>query len=311
MKKLAVYILVPSLIVGSCGAGVYVYQKNKQANTYVKVVPVSSISTSDYGSDMYMYGQVVNNQRQQISVTTSQKISEVLVKKGDNVNIGDPILKMDTTMDNLNLQDLDIQIQKKVLEISEGFTHLKKKAQVRKKVHPKKKAQVRKKVHPKKKAQVRKKVHLKKKAQVKKKAHPKKKAQVRKKVHPKKKAQVKKKVHPRKRVHLRRKVLRSSRPHHRNQAVKSQQSQRSQAVSRRVQSRRVQSSRQVPSRHRKVHLKAHLQNRLRSSQARISQAQRNLVQSSQVQKIRVRSQVRNQRQNLPRRLIRQAQMENS
>ena len=67
MKKLAVYILVPSLIVGSCGAGVYVYQKNKQANTYVKVVPVSSISTSDYGSDMYMYGQVVNNQRQQIS----------------------------------------------------------------------------------------------------------------------------------------------------------------------------------------------------------------------------------------------------
>lgn len=55
--------------------------KNKQANTYVKVVPVSSISTSDYGSDMYMYGQVVNNQRQQISVTTSQKISEVLVKK--------------------------------------------------------------------------------------------------------------------------------------------------------------------------------------------------------------------------------------
>ena len=61
MKKLAVYILVPSLIVGSCGAGVYVYQKNKQANTYVKVVPVSSISTSDYGSDMYMYGQVVNN----------------------------------------------------------------------------------------------------------------------------------------------------------------------------------------------------------------------------------------------------------
>ena len=81
------------------------YQKNKQANTYVKVVPVSSISTSDYGSDMYMYGQVVNNQRQQISVTTSQKISEVLVKKGDKVNIGDPILKMDTTMDNLNLQD--------------------------------------------------------------------------------------------------------------------------------------------------------------------------------------------------------------
>ena len=37
MKKLAVYILVPSLIVGSCGAGVYVYQKNKQANTYVKL----------------------------------------------------------------------------------------------------------------------------------------------------------------------------------------------------------------------------------------------------------------------------------
>ena len=48
-------------------------KKIKQANTYVKVVPVSSISTSDYGSDMYMYGQVVNNQRQQISVTTSQK----------------------------------------------------------------------------------------------------------------------------------------------------------------------------------------------------------------------------------------------
>ena len=153
---------------------------------------------------------------------------------------------------------------------------------------------------------MRKKVHLKKKAQVKKKAHPKKKAQVRKKVHPKKKAQVKKKVHPRKRVHLRRKVLRSSRPHHRNQAVKSQQSRRSRAVS-----RQVQSSRQVLSRPRKVHLKAHLQNRLRSSQVKICQAQRNLVQSSQAQKIRVRSQVRNQRQNLPRRLIRQAQMENS
>ena len=39
------------------------------------------------------------------------------MKKGDKVNIGDPILKKDTTMDNLNLQDLDIQIQKKVLEI--------------------------------------------------------------------------------------------------------------------------------------------------------------------------------------------------
>ena len=57
------------------------YQKNKQANTYVKVVLSAVYRHPDYGSDMYMYGQVVNNQRQQISVTTSQKISEVLVKK--------------------------------------------------------------------------------------------------------------------------------------------------------------------------------------------------------------------------------------
>ena len=301
------------------------YQKNKQANTYVKVVPVSSISTSDYGSDMYMYGQVVNNQRQQISVTTSQKISEVLVKKGDKVNIGDPILKMDTTMDNLNLQDLDIQIQKKVLEISDGFKRLDKLQKThrqhrlirviliqvgirdgiragksQRRVLLKKKAQARRRVHPKRKAHPRRRVHLKKKAQVRRKAHPKKKA------HPKRRAQVKKRVHLHRKVLQYRKVLLSSRPHHRNQAVKSQQSRRSRAVS-----RQVQSSRQVLSRPRKVHLKAHLQNRLRSSQVKNCQAQRNLVQSSQAQKIRVRSQVRNQRQNRLRHLIRQAQMENS
>ena len=121
-----------------------------------------------------------------------------------------------------------------------------------------------------------------------------------------KRAQVKKRVPLHRKVLQHRRVLLSSRPHHRNQAVKSQQSRRSRAVS-----RQVQSSRQVLSRPRKVHLKAHLQNRLRSSQVKICQAQRNLVQSSQAQKIRVRSQVRNQRQNRPRHLIRQAQMENS
>ncbi len=124
IKKLAVWILVLALIIGGSGGGFWLYQKNKHENTYVEVIPVSYISTSDENYSTYMSAVVVNNQRQEIMLTTSQQLAEVLVQDGQEVNIGDPVLRLDTSLESFGLQDLKIQIDKKNLEIYNGFQRL-------------------------------------------------------------------------------------------------------------------------------------------------------------------------------------------
>ena len=57
MKKLAVYILVPSLIVGSCGAGIYVYQKKYQKWTvFTRILYVMTMGGFEIGIVIVMGG---------------------------------------------------------------------------------------------------------------------------------------------------------------------------------------------------------------------------------------------------------------
>lgn len=115
-------ILVPALILS--GTGVWMYRKNKYNKTIVSVIPVSSVYTTDYGSMTSVGGTLTNQYQQAVYLSSSQKAARIAVKEGDKVKPGDVLIELDTTEEQLNLSDLELQIEQKRLDIANGLKRL-------------------------------------------------------------------------------------------------------------------------------------------------------------------------------------------
>lgn len=104
MKKTTKTILciaaVTAILVGSIGG----YTLYKNANTRVEVFPVSLISTSSWGYSESSYGFVTTDMSQEVYLDTNAVIEEILVSEGDTVSVGTPLLQLDHTLSNLDLE---------------------------------------------------------------------------------------------------------------------------------------------------------------------------------------------------------------
>lgn len=79
-------------------AGIGGYRIYKNANTQVEVTPVSILSIPYWGEENASSGFVTTDMTQDVYVTEEQVIQEILVKEGDVVSVGTPLMKLDNTL---------------------------------------------------------------------------------------------------------------------------------------------------------------------------------------------------------------------
>lgn len=85
----------------------------KNSGKAVKVAPVSSLNSGGGYDDsgIASYGTVTTNQKQDIYVDDTMPITQVYVKAGDTVKVGDRLVAYDTTLSSLELEMKEMQIQ--------------------------------------------------------------------------------------------------------------------------------------------------------------------------------------------------------
>lgn len=111
-KKKIIKIGIPvaaGCIVLALGIGFAV----KNSGKAVKVAPVSSVNSGGWYDDsgIASYGTVTTNQKQDIYVDDTMPITQVYVKAGDTVKVGDRLVAYDTTLSSLELEMKEMQIQ--------------------------------------------------------------------------------------------------------------------------------------------------------------------------------------------------------
>ena len=126
MKRVVIIILCLTIVVGSCIGGVFLYRENQKNNSNIEVVSVANIASQDWGSEMSMYGIATNQMMQEIYLNSDQRVLEVLVTEGDEVEIGTPLLKLDTTLAELELETKKIAVQKLDIDINNTKKELEK-----------------------------------------------------------------------------------------------------------------------------------------------------------------------------------------
>lgn len=114
MHKILISAAVSIAILGGSIGGFLLY---KNANTTVEVFPVSMISTTNLGYNDSSYGIVTTDMSQDVYITQDMVIQEILVAEGDMVSVGTPLIQLDNTLANLDLEmqalaidNIDIQI---------------------------------------------------------------------------------------------------------------------------------------------------------------------------------------------------------
>lgn len=111
-KKKIIKIGIPvaaGCIVLALGIGFAV----KNSGKAVKVAPVSSVNSGGWYDDsgIASYGTVTTNQKQDIYVDDTMPITQVYVKAGNTVKVGDRLVAYDTTLSSLELEMKEMQIQ--------------------------------------------------------------------------------------------------------------------------------------------------------------------------------------------------------
>lgn len=115
MSKLKKTLLILFIVIIICGGLILTASMLKKKNKESKVVDVYSVSEIGYyGNFNYedmLYGNVTTTNEQKIYINSNQQISEINVKEGDRVKIGDVLLVYDTTAQSLQLQTMATEVE--------------------------------------------------------------------------------------------------------------------------------------------------------------------------------------------------------
>lgn len=131
IKKIIIFLVVIGVLTGAGFGGTFAYRKYQSENLTAEVVSVSNLSWRGgfYEEDgQTCDGNVLNDYAQSI-YPEDKTIKEVLVKEGDSVDVGTPLLVYDTTQEELQLEmkELDIQaINNKITLAKRELERLKK-----------------------------------------------------------------------------------------------------------------------------------------------------------------------------------------
>lgn len=111
IKKVIAIVLAVAIAGGAVYGGIYGYNAYQKKKLVAEVQPVANINWGYWGDQQTSYGMVTNDSSQEIHLENESKIEEVYVQQGDEVKVGDPLMKYDTS-------EIEIEIERKKLDIS-------------------------------------------------------------------------------------------------------------------------------------------------------------------------------------------------
>lgn len=127
-KKIIISIVVILIVSAAVTGGVFTFKYLHRNSLVADVYPVASLNVGYMDDQKQSYGTVTNNISQDIMPETDQTISQVYVKVGQTVAIGDKLLEYDVSdkKDQLEMKKLDIQeIDNKIALAQKDLTELK------------------------------------------------------------------------------------------------------------------------------------------------------------------------------------------
>ncbi len=111
-KKVLLFVIITVVVAVGIGFAYSYLKKKNRASKTVNVYAVSEIGY--YGGYYYenmLYGNVTSTNEQKVYINSNQKISEIKVKEGDQVKVGDVLLVYDTTAQGLQLNTLATEVE--------------------------------------------------------------------------------------------------------------------------------------------------------------------------------------------------------
>lgn len=124
IKRIIIGVLIAAVIVGAVWGVLTLIKNSRKAP--VNVFAVSDIAMTDsYMDSAESYGTVTTDKIQKIYLYEGQSVNEVYVTEGQTVKIGDPLLAIDTTLAELQVEKADIALQKKQLALKTAEADLK------------------------------------------------------------------------------------------------------------------------------------------------------------------------------------------
>lgn len=116
-KKKPIWITLISLVlVAAIGAGIFFGTRGKAEP--VGVYPFNQVGMTEYwGDSQESYGPVTTDKIQNIFLSDTQTVTEILVSEGDQVKKGDLLMTFDTTLSDLALERKRLDVEKLKLDL--------------------------------------------------------------------------------------------------------------------------------------------------------------------------------------------------
>ncbi|MBR1845583.1 MAG: biotin/lipoyl-binding protein, partial [Oscillospiraceae bacterium] len=125
LKKRIISMVLALLIVGGCAfGGVYAWQHRARKEVKVYHIGEDFAMTDYWGDTSYTDGQVTVEGMQQVYLSDTQSVNEVLVHEGQEVKKGDVLLTYDTTLTELEVRKKDVTVQQLELELENAQKEL-------------------------------------------------------------------------------------------------------------------------------------------------------------------------------------------
>ena len=97
VKKIVTIAVCLAVAAGGGTGGTLLYRSRQAKKHEVDVMPVANMVQYYWGDDLSMDGQVVSGDVQNVTPSNDQLVEKVLVKEGDHVTKGTPLLQYDMT----------------------------------------------------------------------------------------------------------------------------------------------------------------------------------------------------------------------
>lgn len=121
-KKLWISLL-SFLLVAALEAGIFVYMENRSAEP-VHVYDINNMAYDDWGSDSTTGGQITTDKFQAVHLTSTQMVTGIHVRVGQQVKKGTKLLTYDTTISQLALDRKKLAIQRDELRLKDAKNEL-------------------------------------------------------------------------------------------------------------------------------------------------------------------------------------------
>ena len=102
-RKILKIVIIVAIIIAIIAGIIVFFATSKK--TEVPVYSVRDVGNENYWeNNSTSQGMIKEDKMQSVYLSSTQKVEKVLVKEGQNVKVGQPLLKYNTTLSNLELE---------------------------------------------------------------------------------------------------------------------------------------------------------------------------------------------------------------